>query len=67
MNHEQIIENDMLLAQNAIDMNKNKFYNIYKNNEIFICHIDFEDANDLLSWFTRLYKNDVFTIVEENK
>ena len=67
MNDQQIIENDMLLAQNSVDMNKNKFYNILKNGEIFICHIDFEDANDLLSWFTRLHKNDVFDIVEENK
>jgi len=67
MTHEQQIEIDMLLAQNSVDMNKNKFYNILKNGEIFICHIDFEDANDLLSWFTRLHKNDVFHIVEENQ
>ena len=48
-------------------MNKNKFYNILKNGEIFICLLELEDANDLLAWFSRLHKNDVFTIVEQNK
>lgn len=37
-------------------------YVLLKNDEIFLTELDFEDAEVLLKWYSRLLKNDTFKI-----
>ena len=37
-------------------------YVLLKNDEIFLTELDFEDAEVLLKWYSRLSKNDTFKI-----
>lgn len=67
MNNEQLIEIQMLQSQNKVNINDlheatEEKYNIFRNDELFLDCLHLEDATNLISWYSRLFKNDKFKI-----
>lgn len=67
MIHQQIQEIQMLEAKNKIEMNdlhkiEEEKYNIFRNDQLFLDCLHYEDAINLLRWYSRLFKNDKYKI-----